>query len=151
MKKELINEFAIRIANANRLQLLQINYEMLIQELTELKDKEKLEFKSGIEQSSKILTELIISLDMSYEISIELKKIYLYMNSIIMQNKIKKDVIKIEEVIKLCKILLDAWEKCEIKEEAVMENSQKIYAGMTYNKDNITEIIDYDSNRGYKV
>lgn len=77
---------------------------------------------NSIIKAQKIITELMSSLDMNYQVSNNLYSLYSYMNSRLIQANINKDVQTIKEIETMLEELKDAWK------EAVRINRQQVYS-----------------------
>lgn len=156
MNKELVKDFQTRIVNAGRGELLVINYEMLLAQIDDAIESIHLDDDEGFSKSMvnahKLLRELSSGLDFKYEISKELMSIYIYVNKKFIDASVhhgEKDLI---EAAKILTILLEGWKLTDYEEDGpVITNGQKVYAGLTYGKRNLTETVDTDINRGFKA
>jgi len=156
MNKALVKDFQTRIVNAGRGELLIINYEMLLAQLDEVIEAIELDndvaYGKAMENAFKLLRELSGNLDYSYEISKELISIYIYINKKFIDTSLSKKVSDIEEAKKLLAILLEGWKLTEFKEEEpIITNGQKVYAGLTYGKNDLNVIVDHANERGFKA
>lgn len=155
MNKERIKDFQNRIVNAGRGELLIINYEMLLAQLDEIgatleQDRQLLD--KEINTAQKILRELIDALDFQYPLAKELMAIYIYVNKKLIDVSIKRQPADVTEIYKVIKLLLEGWEKTDYKnDKPVMENGQKVFAGLTYGKKSLNETSISSSNRGLKA
>lgn len=150
-------DYVARISQSSPLQLLIINYEMAIEFICEgenyINTNEEL-FEKSIKKAQKAVVHLMESLDMTYKISETLMSIYIYTNKILVTALFSKDVTKLDEAKKILRELLSSW--CEIEKEdqnnlPLMNNSQKLYAGLTYRNGKLSEFIDEDRSKGYSV
>ena len=156
MNKELIKDFQMRIVNAGRSELLIINYEMLLAQIGDaieaIQNEDHKNFGKSMSNAYKLLRELSSSLDFQYEISKELMSIYIYVNKKLIDassSLLKSDL---EEAAKILGILLQGWKLTEYDEEApVINNGQKVYAGLTYGKNDLNEMVDSEPNRGFRA
>ncbi|MFV0504147.1 MAG: flagellar protein FliS [Lachnospirales bacterium] len=143
-----------RIANATPLQLVVITYEIAIEYLKESKlvvADYDVYFKN-IRQAQKSLRQLMTSLDMDIEISGQLMNIYLYINRLILGVGVIYNETKVNEAIDLLTSLKEGFEGIkEANEEKMMENVDKVYAGLTYKNGKLEEFVDSDSSKGIKV
>ncbi len=157
-----LNTYKNRIINASQGQLLVITYELLIEAVDQalkcIKQEElpdKAMFSYNISQAQKYLKELTNGLDMSYDISVSLITLYIYTNQLLVNASIQCTSQPLLEVKKLLSILLKGWNQVasqEKEQQPIMENTQKIYAGLTYSKETLNEIIVEDGqNRGIQA
>lgn len=156
MKKELVKEFQTRIVNAGRGELLIINYEMLLAQLDDaieaIRNDDIDEFGKSMVNCQKLLRELSSGLDFQYDISRELMSIYIYINKMFINASINQDIKSLEESAKILNVLLTGWKLTDHTEEApVISNGQKVYAGLTYGRSDLNEVVDTQSNRGFRA
>ncbi len=155
MTKECKQQFTLRIAQANPTQLVVILYEMLICYLDEgeaAKDRE--ERKEALRKARGCVNELMQSLHMEYEPAPALMKLYLYCIRRLAVCEGKDDTQALEDVRKVIQPLRDAYAQIEKLNDRgpVMNNSQTVYAGLTYGKNTLTEnMADQGTNRGMLV
>lgn len=156
MKSELKKEFAMRISQANNVQMIIIAYEMAetyINDAVISKDEETV-YVSNIDMAIKCIDELKANLHYKYEISVSLKNLYLYCNSRLRDAKYNKDYDALDEVNKLIKSLRESYEKVQDVDPSapLMSNAQIVVAGMTYGRNQILDELSNDvNNRGFLV
>ncbi len=158
MTKECKQQFTLRITQANSTELVVILYEMLLCYLEECKEaleaKDLECFKEAVRKARGCLNELLASLNMEYAPAEELKKLYFFSIRKLAHAEYKKDVQAIEEIKRIIGPLHDAYEQVAAQNEQgpVMNNSQTVYAGLTYGKNTLTEnMTDQGFNRGMLV
>lgn len=153
-------DYVARISVASPLQLVIINYEIIIDYLNcskhYINDKNaKNEFIFNINKARDFLGELRASLNMQYEISYYLMSLYNYVDKILAFSLFNKNLNYIDKAIFILEKLLNSWVKIQSDEEdktPVMENVEHIFSGMTYNKNGtLNEYVDTNSERGFKV
>lgn len=157
MTKERIQEFTLRITQANPTDMIVILYEMLLDYVEEAecalsKDNEAA-LADAVRKARGCLNELLQSLNMDYEIAGNLRQLYLYCIRVLVhvQAGEKSGPNQIRQVIMP---LRDAYAKLAglNAEGAVMGNSQAVYAGLTYGRNMLTEnMADQGANRGMRV
>ena len=151
-----------KIATANAIELVQISYEVAIETIKEagefLNKKDYTKFKLRIHKAQSFITDLIESLDLSYEISLELMQLYLFINKLLIQGHIQRKPEPLQQASNLLNTLLQGWQEVAVTQaqpikKSVMENTQKLYAGLTYGKGILNEsIIDNNyQSRGFKA
>ena len=97
MKKDEIQTFSYRISQANKTQLIVIMYDMAIQYVSDAIENnyetqsEKDEYESDVVQVKRVVDSLVTSLDMQYEVSVQLYNIYLVMQRYLVKAVAKKD------------------------------------------------------------
>jgi len=151
------NDYVARVASATPAQMIVINYEILLDFIAAARENagtDQNSFITNIKKAQTALENLMDSLDMGYEISRELMPIYIYCNKLLMQAYFSKDTQALEEVSILIAELLAGWNKAEQQDSEsppVMEQTRRIFAGLTYRKDGLEEYIPEDSGKDYQV
>lgn len=159
LNKNKLQEYTARISRASKTELVVITFELIIKKLEEaienFENKNNDSFVYSLKKAQQILAHKIDSLDFDYKISYDLLSIYLYVN-----NNINKSITKLEDkdllnsisVLNKLKLAFEGIKDFD-KSGPVMENTQTIYAGLTYGKDSLNELsIDYGkTSRGYTI
>lgn len=157
MTNQEINIFSRKITSASKSQLIVIMYEIAIKYIEdgiEAKNNNEIEaFRVNIKRSKAVINELISVLDMTQNISLELRRLYVFMIGVLVKADIR---VETEEVIRIKGMLEKLMEAFKIASESdssgpIMENTQTVYAGLTYSKSSLNENMYSDANRGYKV
>ncbi|MBQ8591562.1 MAG: flagellar protein FliS [Lachnospiraceae bacterium] len=157
MVKELKQEYTRRITQANKTQLIVILYEMFLtytKDAREVCAESRIEFRENIRKARGCLDELMASLDFEYEISMNLLQLYLYANRELIHADIRNNPKRLDEADKVIRGLHEAYVQLAALDTSapVMENTQTIYAGLTYGKNTLTEnLSDQGINRGFRV
>lgn len=159
MEKNELQSFTARITQANRSQLVVITYDIILCDLNDAKKAYKENnneiYDKSLKHSQKFINELISTLDFKYPISLDLIQLYLYSSKRIIMALIKKDPEYLESAIKVMENLKKGFEGICEKDysETIMENTQQLYAGLTYGKGQLNEtyIDPLESSRGYKA
>lgn len=158
MTKERKQQFTLRISQANPTEMIVILYEMLLCYLEEsenaLKDGEPDSFKEGIRKARGCMNELMASLHMEYEPASELLQLYLFCLKRLAHAEVRKDAQALDEIKRIIQPLHDAYQQIapQNTQGPVMNNSQAVYAGLTYGRNTLTEnMTDQSSNRGMLV
>ena len=153
--------FANRIENATPMQLIVINYELLLLFMDEasVAAAGTPECVAALESARGALAELHAALDMDIEFSKDLGNLYIFVNRCLIhagtrRNNDEKNS-QLAEGRGIVAELLEAWQTLDADEglyERILGSSQKIFAGLTYGKDGrLEEYQDFDPNRGYRV
>lgn len=138
--------FQSRIAQADRKELLLIHLEMLV---ITLKEAEEAGFHQHVTQREnkihlalEMIKKLVESLDFKYDFSADLLVIYQRFNQSLI-TALRKDTSLAEE-ISFFDTLRNAFAQVPYeKETGLMQNSETIYAGLTYDKHNqLTETVE---------
>lgn len=158
MVQEKKQEFILRITRANKSQLIVILYDMVLEYLQDAlkayEENDKKKYKTDIGNAKNCIDELIRSLKPGYEISLTLQSLYYFYKRELSTAAILEKEEMITPVINMIKELRDAYEKVAAEDTSapVMENTQTVYAGLTYGKDSLNiNLSDQGSNRGFRV
>lgn len=158
MTKERKQQFTLRISQANSTELVVILYEMLLEYLQEAKEacqsEKSEEQKEALRKVRGCLNELMQSLNLAYEPAPTLMQIYLYLVRRLAHCEMRGEEAIYDESIKIITSLCDAYRQLVPLNQKgpVMNNSQTVYAGLTYGRNNLTEnMADQGSNRGMFV
>lgn len=150
-------DYVARIASATPLQLVIINYEIILDYLHAAEESinDDKAFNFAVSKARAFLGELRASLDMQYDISKNLMSLYIYTDKQMAYYMINKKDIHLQETKKVLNGLLEGWKAIENDEKdktPLMENAQQLYAGLTYDRSGrLTEYIEPDSKRGFKA
>lgn len=157
MTNEKKQAFTLRITSANKTELVEILYEMLLEYVDDAKaaiEKNDLdEIHEAIRKARAVLRELMESIDFTTEIAGNFMSLYAYVNKELLLAEIRKDVSVFDNVKVVIEPLRDTYIELakQDKSEPIMMNTQKVMAGYTYSKGDINESVDSQSNRGFYV
>ena len=158
MTRERKQQFTLRITQANSTELIVILYEMMLCYLEEgetaLQTEDKNAFREAVRKARACLNELMNSLNLDYEPAPELLQLYLFCIRRLAYAEVRKDAEAIAEMKEVIRPLHDAYEQIagQNKQGPVMNNSQTVYAGLTYGRNTLTEnMADQGANRGMLV
>ena len=159
MTKSEINEYAMRISQASRSEIIVIMYEVAIKYIDDgvlaLQDGNVQEFRHDIKKAKAFVNELASALDLKYPISGNLLSLYTYMNNVM----VKADItLNTDDLIRV-KGMLDRLHSAFVEvsrqdsSQPMMRNVQQVYTGLTYSKNSLNDSYASvsDFNRGYKV
>lgn len=156
MNNEKKQEFTVRITNANRSELVVVLYDMILTYIEEARDylkEDKAElFCDEIKKAQECIRELLSALDMQYEISSELARLYLYVSRTMTRSLVKADGELLTGAESVIKGLRESFQEVAKQDNspALMGNTQEIYAGLTYGKDSLNEnLSDEGGFRGF--
>jgi flagellar protein FliS len=112
-------------------------------------------YEKVLRHASGFINELMRILDYRYEISFQLMSLYTYVNKCLMTARFQKNPEELTIVNSVISKLLTGFEGI-CKEDLtgpVMQNTQQLYAGLTYGKGVLNEVsIDQrEQNRGFKA
>ena len=152
MTKECKQQFTLRITQANSTQLIVILYEMTLQYLA---DGEQAVDDAGlveaVHRARGCIKEL---LNREYSPAGELSRLYLFCLRRLAVCEVRRDRTILEEIRKVIAPLCDAYRQIQDQDTSgpVMNNSQTVYAGLTYGRNQLTEnMADQGTNRGMLV
>lgn len=159
MNINIYKEYAARISQASSTELVIISYELIITKLEEAEYKfhngSHDEFVFSLHKAQQTLTHMMDSLNYEYKISYDLLSLYLYINKKIANSVCKLDPKALENSISILMKLKSGFEGIKDKDRfgSVMDNTQQIYAGLTYRKDKLIEVnADFENlSRGYTI
>lgn len=146
MDNEKMQYFTARITQANRTQLIVIMFEIMIDAMKTAKEyyvqEDLVSCEKELKRGQKILNRLMGSLDFQYGISLELWNLYEYVNRNISVALAKRDPTGLSTSISLMSKLLVGFEGVEKTDQSgpLMENTQKLYAGLTYGRGSLNEM-----------
>lgn len=158
MNATLMKEFQTRIVTASANDLVLINYEMLMAELEDaicfhdMGDEKG--FEKALKRATRLLRELSDNLDFQYEISRDLMSLYIFVNKKFIEASMNMTVQPLQSAADVLGTLLLGWQEANkqaIKTAPLVQNSQQVYAGLTYGKGQLNETVYNDRTRGYKA
>lgn len=159
MNDTMIKDFQNKIVNAGKADLLLINYEMLFVVLdgaiqaADCNNEDEL--SKSLVQANRLLRELSDNLDFSYDISKDLMAIYIFVSKQLIDASITFNKDPILSAKRVLNILYKGWLEAGNKEKVkkpVVTNGQKVYAGLTYGKGTLNEMIyDGAGSRGFRA
>lgn len=172
MKKERVQEFAARVTQGSRTDLIVIMYDIILEDVAEARriaeseavsGKEnnwkaygiqtREEYKKELLHAARFVSELMAALDFRYRLSYELRNLYVYAHKCLTEAAFSGEVQKLSDVEDMMNGLKSAFETVAKEDTSgpVMQNSQKLTAGLTYGKGRLNEIcVDpSDAKRGF--
>ncbi len=159
MEARRLRDYSIRVSQANRSELVVISYEIIIDSIhsanDNLKNENFYEYEKDLKRSQKMLNELMGSLDYQYMISRQLMSLYIYANGLIVESQYQKQTEHFPVIISIMEGLKAGFEGVSTQDssQAVMQNTQKVYAGLTYGRYALNEsfVGSDDSRRGFRA
>ena len=140
MRAESVKIYTRRITSANKSEIIVIMYDIIEENLTlakEALDKgDRPAFRNEIKQAVSFVKELLVSLDMSYEVSKNLASLYIYISRCLNFALVSGKKEEIEAAEKVLRKLGESFREVAKTDESkpVMENTQRVYAGITYGR-----------------
>lgn len=159
MTKEALQGYTARITQASKSELIVIIYEIIISSAKEAigahNKKDIVSFDKELKQAQKLLRELMVALDYSYQISFDLLSLYIFVNKQFITAIIKKKPDTLDSAVSVLEKLLIGFEGVSKEDTSgpMMYNTQQLYAGLTYGKGTLNEtyIDPEDRNRGFII
>lgn len=159
MDKEQIREYTARISQANKSELVNIVYELFIYSMDmagqafDSDDKEMA--VKYLKKAQECVCELKRNLNFNYEVSYNLASLYRYIHEQIIASITRRAPVNFDEINKIMETLQSAFKEVSKQDtsSAVMQNTQKIYAGLTYGKGKLNEVFmnGNEQSRGFVV
>ena len=158
MTSERKQQFTLRITQANPTQLVVILYEMLICYLEEMEEAVQLQDAVMYHESARrcrgCLNELLLSLNLDYEPAPQLQQLYFFCIRRLANAERRMEDEPLAEIKRVIQPLHDAYQQIEDQNTngPVMNNSQTVYAGLTYDRNSLSEnMADQGANRGMLI
>lgn len=157
MDKSKKQEFTMRMTQANRTQLIVVIYDLFLEYMKDAReavDREDIhDFRQAVSYAQPVISELISVLDFKYPISKELFRVYKYCNECLAAALISNDMAKLDGAVISIENLRKAFYEISLKDDSpvLMQNSQKVYAGLTYGRDDINEVMQEENSRGFYI
>lgn len=157
MQKEQIQEFTSKITLSNRTGLTVVTYEILFAYLEDarsaLQEEQYEEYKQAIRKAQKSISELMVTLNFSYELAAELYRVYAYAKELLAKALYKRSISEIEECEKLMRMLYASFAEVAKSDasEPLMRNAEQVYAGYTYGRSDVNSSLNVDPSRGFFV
>lgn len=156
MTQDKIHTYTRKIAMANKTQMITILYEMVLDYINDAEDSlensDEKGFLEGLSRAMNCIDELIHSLNVEYELGNNLLALYLFEKKQIIKAMAKVSDEELIHVTNTFEKLHEAYLTLEAqnKEEALMRNVPKVYAGLTYGRGRLEESITGNlMSRGY--
>ena len=171
MKKERVQEFAARVTQGSKTDLIVIMYDIILEDIAEARriiakeSKETVnkgkhygtpvreEFRKELLHAARFVSELMAALDFRYRLSYELRNLYIYAHKCLTEAAFSGETSRLSDVEDMMNGLKTAFAKVAEEDTSgpVMQNSQRLTAGLTYGKGRLNEIcVDpNDAKRGF--
>ena len=140
MKAESVKIFTRRITSANKSEIIVIIYDIIEENLAlakkALAEGDRETYRNEIKQAISFVKELLVSLDMNYEVSKYLASLYIYVSRCLNFALVSGKKEEIEAAEKVIRKLGESFREVAKTDESkpVMENTQRVYAGITYGR-----------------
>lgn len=162
MKKERVQEFAARVTQGSKTDLIVIMYDIILEDIAEARriiaaeaevtdavSKGKRygtpvreEYRKELLHAARFVSELMAALDFRYRLSYELRNLYVYAHKCLTEAAFSGETVRLTDVEDMMNGLKEAFVKVAEEDTSgpVMQNSQKLTAGLTYGKGRLNEI-----------
>lgn len=155
MTREEIQEYSLRVTQGNKSDLIVVTYDIILKYLGDAKrdyragEKEKFVFQ--VKKAKEFLAELMGALDLQYPVSIELLKIYRFVQKMLVQAEFQKKPDSLEGLEEILSSLRDAFAEVAKQDNSLPFTGSKpqVYAGLTYGKGSLNET--YEQNPGFRA
>ncbi len=157
MQREKIQEFTRRISQDNRSSLIVTMYDIMLTYLEEAKAALEAEdvdgFKVALRHADRVLIQLQDSLNFKYSPADTLDALYVYCREELALAMAKQDSIGIGHAQTVLGNLREGFFEAAAKDksEPLMHNTEQVYAGITYGKNNLNESFQSEASRGFLV
>ncbi len=159
MNKDRLQEFAARVTQANKSQLIVILYDILEADLESATDamnaKDYLTYEKELKHASRVVNQLMGALDYRYSLAYDLLSLYSYLNKKLVSALMSRSNQDFPEILDLINDLRVGYIEVSKQDNSgpVMQNTQQIYAGLTYGRGTLNEssLNLGDINRGFKA
>lgn len=155
MTKEEIQEYSLRITQGNKSDLVVVTYDIILKYLEDARKEyqagEKEKFAFQIKKANEFLAELMGALDLQYPVSIELLKIYRFVQKMLVQAEFQKEPSSLEGLDQILSSLREAFAEVAKQDNSLPFAGSKpqVYAGLTYGRDSLNET--YEPNPGFRA
>ena len=155
MTGEMKQQFTRRIAEANSTTLVVILYEMALEYLKEAEEAlgggTRDAFREAVRHVRGCVNELMRSLNLDYEPAPTLLQLYLYCIRRLANAEFNYNNEGLQDVQRVLAPLKDAYAQIESvnTDGPVMDNSEAVYAGLTYGRNSLNEAAVGSGNRGF--
>ena len=156
MNKEKQKNFAMRVTQANKTELVAVTCDIIVENIDCAKEflnnGDISGYRSELKSAQRFLAELIRSLDFKYQIAKDLLRIYEYVQRILIGSEVSGTDRGLDAVRRIILSIGSSFEKISAEDTSapVMENTQQIYAGLTYGRGTLNEAdMAAGTNRGF--
>lgn len=158
MTDEQKQEFTRRITNANKTEMIVILLEMV---LAYTKDAEKAlenqdaeSFKTEIGRAKNCVMELQNSVNLGNDLAMNYFEIYLFLRRELSRAAVSGNKAALDNVCSIVGEIHETYQKMSKADTSrpIMENTQTVYAGLTYGKNSLNEsLAGQDIDRGFRA
>ncbi|MBQ7564034.1 MAG: flagellar protein FliS [Lachnospiraceae bacterium] len=156
MTKELIQDYTLKISQANPSGIIVLVYDIADQyikdALTAFDAGNMEDYQTNCQLACRCVEDLLQALNYSYELAFPLMRLYVFINREISVASVMR---RVEELLAARDLLLSlrgAFEEVASQDtsEPALYNTQTVYAGLTYGKNQLNEsVVGPSGNRGF--
>lgn len=156
MDKNKQKDFARRVSQANKTELVVITYDIIVSEIEDAVvsagrgDKDAV--RDSLGSAMRFLGEMMSTLDFRYGIAKNLMSLYEYVQRILVASHVSGEDRGLNDAANVLRGLRKGFAEIAAQDSsgAVMENTQSVYAGLTYGRGSLNEMNMTDgTNRGF--
>lgn len=146
MRKELIQEFSMRVTQASRSELVVIMYEIILSDIQSAREafaaEDTAAYEKELVHAGRFVNELMASLNYSIGLSYHLMSLYIFANKELTAAKVHKQPERLSGAAEIFEKLLAGYRKVSEEDGSgpVMKNTQQVYAGLTYGRGTLNEM-----------
>ncbi len=156
MRQEQIQNFTRRISQSNRGGLVVVTYDIILAYIedaeTAYASADYTGFRENLVRAQRGVDRLIQTLDFSYSVSGELYPLYVFAKEAMAKAIVKKSQDELKGAKEVLVNLQAAFSEAAMQDRSnpLMQNTQQVYAGITYGKHNLTETFqEPETSRGF--
>ncbi|MCR5790358.1 MAG: flagellar protein FliS [Lachnospiraceae bacterium] len=156
MTKELIQDYTLKISQANPTGIIVLVYDIADQyikdALASFDAADYEEYRQNCRNACRCVEDLLGALDYNYELAVPLMRLYVFINREISLASAKNDTEGLLNARGLLISLKDAFEQVakEDHSDPMLYNTQSVYAGLTYGRNQLQESVsDPAGSRGF--
>lgn len=145
MDKEKIDRYSFKVTQANKTQLVVLVYDIIMDDIKTAMDEFAAgdidQFVSTVKHGQRFVQELMRTVDCQYTIGLDLMTLYLYVNKMMIKAIIQRNPDALEGLPEVIGKLQQAFDSISRTDYSgpVMQNTEQVYAGLTYNKRDLSE------------
>lgn len=143
---------ASNVANASPGELLCMTYKLFLEHIQQAIAVDGKARQEHVDIGLEIIKQLTGDINFEVELGVQLFNLYVYMQKLLINHKYDEEYLT--EAHRLMNIISEGYMKItqeEDKRVRVMQNTENIYAGMTYGKGVLNEMVLTNINRGFRA
>lgn len=155
MTNEEMQVYILKVTQGNRTDLVVTTYEIISKYIGDaenaFKNDDKEKFRWNLRKAGEFMNELISSLDLQYEVSLNLYRLYRYVQRTLSDASFSGETAKLKSAKQVLSGLREAFAEVAKQDKSgpVLRETGQIYAGITYGKGILNEM--YEKKDGFQV